>query len=381
MKTTYDERIELIELIESGVPKSQACKIIGVSRPTADKWLKRFYDDGLEGLLNRKSKPHSTPTKLSESDRKCILAISDKYPHLGAGSLCNKLQEENISVSPPTVQKILIGEGRAWQWDRFKIVADIFQHNPSSLPVETIRSMENISKYFEYRNYFTDKPGKKVFTWTEYCTIRGSSKKLPFFMFLDMNGLFLSIFHPSNILNRKPRNRLAKYYAEKIGTLPFTDSTIRINSSIYHPNGIPITELFVALPNKTTSVISDDILDNMNIKVRSIEKKEFNKIPFVKDTRSYFKRYLKIPIYDMIYYENPLKTSIKIFEYTADFLSHYNATNHITEYPLMGKTPLEFLADDWYLDIIDEIIKLIEQPLAKKKDILKRLEIIKRNKY
>lgn len=241
--------------------------------------------------------------------------------------------------------------------------------------------MENISKYFKYRDYFTDKPGKKVFTWTEHCRIRGTGKVLPFYIFLDMNGMFLSIYHPPDILNRKPWMRQPKWAEEKIGSMAFTDSTVRINASIYDPSGISINELFVRRPKNTPALLSDEILMNMNITVRSIGWDSFNSIPFIKDARSYIKRYLKKPVYDMIEYEDPFRTGIKIIEFTASFINNYNFSNKITEYPLMGKTPMEILIDGWYVDILTHIVDLVEQPLAKKKEILKRIEIIKSKKY
>lgn len=48
-------------------PLGQASRAAGVSRQTARKWVKRFLEEGEAGLLDRSSRPHRSPRKLSES--------------------------------------------------------------------------------------------------------------------------------------------------------------------------------------------------------------------------------------------------------------------------------------------------------------------------
>jgi transposase InsO family protein len=48
-------------------PMGQASRAAGVSRQTARKWIRRFLDEGEAGLLDRSSRPHRSPRKLSLS--------------------------------------------------------------------------------------------------------------------------------------------------------------------------------------------------------------------------------------------------------------------------------------------------------------------------
>jgi transposase InsO family protein len=47
--------------IESGRPVAQVAAEMGISRPTAYKWWRRWQDDGEAGLVDRSSRPHSCP--------------------------------------------------------------------------------------------------------------------------------------------------------------------------------------------------------------------------------------------------------------------------------------------------------------------------------
>jgi hypothetical protein len=51
--------------IESGRPIAHVAREMGVSRPTASKWWHRWRDGGLDGLVDRSSRPHHSPTRTS----------------------------------------------------------------------------------------------------------------------------------------------------------------------------------------------------------------------------------------------------------------------------------------------------------------------------
>lgn len=54
-------RLTLIMRIESGRPAAHVAREMGISRPTAYKWWGRWRDEGLEGLVDRSSRPYSCP--------------------------------------------------------------------------------------------------------------------------------------------------------------------------------------------------------------------------------------------------------------------------------------------------------------------------------
>src|ERR671912_2477531 len=57
-------RARLAQLIvEDGWKPSEAAKMFQVSAVTARKWAARWRTEGLEGMQDRSSRPHSSPTR------------------------------------------------------------------------------------------------------------------------------------------------------------------------------------------------------------------------------------------------------------------------------------------------------------------------------
>ena len=51
---------------------SELCKRYGISRPTAYKWVKRFYEQGDVGLCDRSKEPLTQPRKTSSDIEQLI---------------------------------------------------------------------------------------------------------------------------------------------------------------------------------------------------------------------------------------------------------------------------------------------------------------------
>ena len=68
-------RVLLVQRIQSGRPKAQAARELGVSTKTADKWLKRFREQGVGGLQDRSSRPHCSPAATDEVLRTAVVAL------------------------------------------------------------------------------------------------------------------------------------------------------------------------------------------------------------------------------------------------------------------------------------------------------------------
>src|SRR4051812_39951628 len=74
-RLTVHGRWLLVERVRSGRPVALVAAEMGISRPTAHKWLRRWQAEGLAGLHNRSSRPHRTPhrTAAAVEDRVCRL--------------------------------------------------------------------------------------------------------------------------------------------------------------------------------------------------------------------------------------------------------------------------------------------------------------------
>lgn len=71
--TPFGRLLLVGRVLEEGWSVAAAAESMGVSRATAHKWLRRFRDEGLEGLEDRSSAPLRRPRALSSKEVKQIL--------------------------------------------------------------------------------------------------------------------------------------------------------------------------------------------------------------------------------------------------------------------------------------------------------------------
>ena len=60
-KLTYLSRLDLVHQVEAGWSQSEVARQFRVSRPTVSKYVRRYAEDGTSGLLDRSSRPLSSP--------------------------------------------------------------------------------------------------------------------------------------------------------------------------------------------------------------------------------------------------------------------------------------------------------------------------------
>lgn len=75
----YDEvkrRLTWIKLYEETGDAGLVCRRCGISRPTLRKWLRRYAEQGIEGLASQSRRPHRSPNqKVFEQEESWILAL------------------------------------------------------------------------------------------------------------------------------------------------------------------------------------------------------------------------------------------------------------------------------------------------------------------
>ena len=82
-KTVEEERIEFVQrVLRKEKSKAELCREYGISRPTGDKWLKRYLNG--EEMSDRSRRPFHTPNKISLDDEQTIVAARKREPAIGA---------------------------------------------------------------------------------------------------------------------------------------------------------------------------------------------------------------------------------------------------------------------------------------------------------
>ncbi|MFI1151855.1 IS481 family transposase [Streptomyces sp. NPDC020817] len=99
--TVHGRRI-LVERVLSGRPVAHVAAEMGISRPTAHKWVRRWRDEGDAGLADRSSRPRTTPhrTPATVEDHVCRLRTDRKLGPARIGPI--------LGLPASTVHRILV---------------------------------------------------------------------------------------------------------------------------------------------------------------------------------------------------------------------------------------------------------------------------------
>jgi transposase InsO family protein len=106
-KTTPQSRIDLVHRIEAeGHSVSEVAEALGVSRRTVYKWLRRYREEGLAGLEDRRSAPHRVRRRTSPARVRRIVELRRKRRTGWQIS-------QRLRMAPSTVHAVLRREGLA----------------------------------------------------------------------------------------------------------------------------------------------------------------------------------------------------------------------------------------------------------------------------
>ncbi len=102
--TVHGRRL-LVERVRSGRPVAHVAAEMGISRPTAHKWLRRWRAEGEAGLHDRPSRPHSTPhrTPAAVEEQVCRLRRERKLGPARIGPI--------LGLPVSTVHRVLARHG------------------------------------------------------------------------------------------------------------------------------------------------------------------------------------------------------------------------------------------------------------------------------
>ena len=78
-RLTLRSREALVQAVRSGMPLRAAARRFLVTPKTAAKWAGRFRADGADGLLDRSSRPHRSPTRLTQAVIDHIIELRRQY--------------------------------------------------------------------------------------------------------------------------------------------------------------------------------------------------------------------------------------------------------------------------------------------------------------
>jgi transposase InsO family protein len=138
-RTTPIGRLLIVERAAAGWPLAHIAAAMGISRKCVRTWVTRFETEGTEGLADRSSRPHTSPTRTSAEAVAMVVAVR-RRSRCGPDGIAAQ-----TGVPARTVSRVLAREGmpRLAQLDR--------------ISGEVIRSSKQTAVRYE-----RDRPGELV---------------------------------------------------------------------------------------------------------------------------------------------------------------------------------------------------------------------------
>jgi Homeodomain-like domain len=94
----YDARLQVIKLYYQGRHKLSISRLLQVSRPTVDLWLRRFEAELFTGLEDKSRTPHAPPRKGWFPLMVEVYHLQRRYPDAGRFRLWSLRDRDDISV-------------------------------------------------------------------------------------------------------------------------------------------------------------------------------------------------------------------------------------------------------------------------------------------
>jgi len=108
MRYSAAEKEELIRLVEqSNLPVRQTLRRLDITKSTFYNWLKRYDEEGLDGLHDRKPSPELVWNKLPQRECDAIIEFALEKPELSPRELAVSYTDQGQFISESSVYRLL----------------------------------------------------------------------------------------------------------------------------------------------------------------------------------------------------------------------------------------------------------------------------------
>lgn len=325
------QRMSVLQLAEALGNVSEACRRSGMDRTSFYEWKRRFQTHGIEGLKDlppiHNTHPQTTPPEVEAK----ILQVSLKHPGYGCVKLSALLKLEGISVSSPTIQRILIKNNLGSKYHRLLRLEEEHLSEGFVLTPEQIRHIERANPCFKERHVESGRPGELLAADTFYVgTLKGVGRVYLHAVIDTFSSLAFGFLHTS----KSPEPAVCVLHND---ALPFyQDRGICVNA-ILTDNGTEFCgkethsyELYLALND----------IEHRRTKIRTPKTNGF---------AERFNRTILDEFFRIAFRENLYETVEALQEDMDKWLLHYNTERPHLGYRNMGKRPM---------DTINEFLKM-----------------------
>lgn len=105
----HEQRVRfVVEATQRTRPFSALCAEYEISRPTGYLWLRRYREQGVQGIAELSRKPHHSPTRTNAICEQRVVQTRLRYPDWGARKLRVVLEREGLQLPRNTIHHILV---------------------------------------------------------------------------------------------------------------------------------------------------------------------------------------------------------------------------------------------------------------------------------
>ena len=321
------QRLSVLEMSETLGNISEACRRGGMDRTSFYEWKRRFQTHGLEGLKDMPPIPKSQPHATTPETEAKILEASFAHPSWGCVKLSDYLKLQGVSVSSPTVQKILIRNDIGSVYERWMKVEQRHLEDGIELTAEQVAKIEKYNPCFKERHVESSRPGELLSADTFFVgSLKGIGKVYLFAAVDTYSSYAFGFLHTG----KKPEcaatllhNDVLPFYQEhglEVGAI-LTDNGPEFCGTQNHP-----FELYLALND----------IEHRRTKVRTPR------------TNGFIERFNKTVLDEFfrITFRENFYESVDALQVDLDiWLTHYNKERPHRGYRNLGKRPYDTILD------------------------------------
>jgi transposase InsO family protein len=124
----HEQRVRfVVEAAQRARSFSALCAEYEISRPTGYLWLRRYREQGVQGITEQSRKPHHSPRRTNAACEERVVRARQRYPDWGARKLKVVLGREGLHLPRNTIHHILVRHDLVREEERLPAAVQRFE--------------------------------------------------------------------------------------------------------------------------------------------------------------------------------------------------------------------------------------------------------------
>lgn len=101
--SVVEQRLDAVRAVLAGASVTEVAALVGVSRQSVHSWVGRYLSEGVAGLADRSSRPHSCPHQAPAAVERAVIELRREHPRWGAKRIRLELLRKGAPWRPEQV--------------------------------------------------------------------------------------------------------------------------------------------------------------------------------------------------------------------------------------------------------------------------------------